>query len=93
MALHNMRFWKTTQFTKVENINLIDKFVALLPGKTQILYRLVLGSTIAPTPTIGFNVETLVRPGVHMVIWDVGGNEKVLHLWRNYTAGAQGKWC
>ncbi|GLJ29105.1 hypothetical protein SUGI_0573870 [Cryptomeria japonica] len=58
-------------------------------GKTTILYNLQLGEVIRSFPTVGFNVETLDYKNARFVVWDVGGQENMRHLWREYI----GKSC
>lgn len=53
-------------------------------GKTTILYRLKLGEIVIAIPTIGFNVETIKYKNVLFTVWDVGGQEGIRSLWRNY---------
>lgn len=53
-------------------------------GKTTILYKLRLGETIATIPTIGFNVEEVTYKTMKMIVWDVGGQDKIRQLWRYY---------
>lgn len=53
-------------------------------GKTTILYRLKLEEIVIATPTIGFNVETIKYKNVLFTVWDVGGQEGIRSLWRNY---------
>ena len=43
-------------------------------GKTVLLYKMKLGETISPTPTIGFNVETVPYKKCDFAIFDVGSN-------------------
>lgn len=45
-------------------------------GKTTILYKLKLGEDVRTVPTIGFNIETIEKENLRMVVWDVGGREK-----------------
>ncbi|KAK4471616.1 hypothetical protein MN116_005027 [Schistosoma mekongi] len=59
-------------------------------GKTTILYRLKLGSSVSTIPTVGFNVETVTYKNVKFNVWDVGGQEKIRPLWRHYFTGSQG---
>jgi len=35
-------------------------------------------------PTIGFNVETVKIGKSNMLVWDIGGQEKIRGLWRHY---------
>mmetsp|Transcript_17029 Transcript_17029/g.41194 ORF Transcript_17029/g.41194 Transcript_17029/m.41194 type:complete len:225 (-) Transcript_17029:436-1110(-) len=53
-------------------------------GKTTLLYRLKLGESIHTVPTFGFNVEAVVRDKFELIIWDVGGQDKIRPLWRHY---------
>ena len=53
-------------------------------GKTTILYKLKLGDNVTTIPTIGFNVETLEYKNINFTVWDVGGQDKIRRLWRNY---------
>jgi len=59
-------------------------------GKTTILYNFKMGELIATTPTIGFNVETLVYKNVQLTVWDIGGQDKIRVLWRHYYANTTG---
>ena len=53
-------------------------------GKTSILYKLKLGEVVTTIPTIGFNVESIEYKNYKLVVWDVGGTEKIKPLWRHY---------
>ncbi|KAI0984290.1 hypothetical protein GJ496_003731 [Pomphorhynchus laevis] len=59
-------------------------------GKTTILYKLRLGTTVSTMPTVGFNVETVTYKNVKFNVWDVGGQDKIRPLWRHYYTGTQG---
>eukprot|EP00047_Mylnosiga_fluctuans_P003022 m.227050 g.227050 ORF g.227050 m.227050 type:complete len:202 (-) comp11522_c0_seq1:77-682(-) len=59
-------------------------------GKTTILYQLKLGEIVTTIPTIGFNVETVEAKGLHMVVWDVGGRNKIRPLYRHYYQNTDG---
>eukprot|EP00824_Muranothrix_gubernata_P016819 TRINITY_DN345_c0_g1_i1.p1 TRINITY_DN345_c0_g1~~TRINITY_DN345_c0_g1_i1.p1 ORF type:complete len:181 (+),score=44.85 TRINITY_DN345_c0_g1_i1:139-681(+) len=59
-------------------------------GKTTILYKLKLGTTIQSIPTLGFNVETINIKNVKFNVWDVGGQDRMRPLWRHYFTGTQG---
>ncbi|XP_068152845.1 ADP-ribosylation factor-like protein 4A [Drosophila tropicalis] len=64
-------------------------------GKTTALYRLKFDQYLNTVPTIGFNCEkvqgTLGKAkGVHFLVWDVGGQEKLRPLWRSYTRCTDG---
>ena len=55
-------------------------------GKTTILYQLKLGEVITTIPTIGFNVESVLKNNKRFDLWDVGGNEKIRHLWLTHAS-------
>jgi small GTP-binding protein len=57
-------------------------------GKTTILYKLRLGEVITSIPTIGFNVEEIIYKTLRMVIWDVGGQDRIRKLWKHYYQGS-----
>jgi len=59
-------------------------------GKTTILYKLKLNTSVTTIPTVGFNVETVSYKNVKFNVWDVGGQEKIRPLWRHYFTGTQG---
>ena len=59
-------------------------------GKTTILYKLKLGEIVTTIPTIGFNVETVEYKNINFTVWDVGGQDKILPLWRHYFQNTQG---
>ncbi|KAH8267404.1 hypothetical protein KR018_008929 [Drosophila ironensis] len=85
----------------VKNGNLLDSLpsqgtlhVVMLgldsAGKTTALYRLKFDQYLNTVPTIGFNCEKVQgtvgkAKGVHFLVWDVGGQEKLRPLWRSYT--------
>mmetsp|Transcript_13597 Transcript_13597/g.25670 ORF Transcript_13597/g.25670 Transcript_13597/m.25670 type:complete len:179 (+) Transcript_13597:276-812(+) len=53
-------------------------------GKTTVLYKMKTGETAVTVPTIGFNVEQVTSHNLTMTIWDMGGQDKIRHLWRHY---------
>lgn len=59
-------------------------------GKTTILYKLKLGEIVTAIPTIGFNVETVKYKNVLFTVWDVGGQDGIRFLWRNYFKDIEG---
>jgi len=59
-------------------------------GKTTILYKFKLGEFVRTVPTIGFNIETVMFKNLSFTVWDVGGQDKIRHLWRQYMVNAQG---
>ena len=46
-------------------------------GRTTALYKWKRGEVIQTIPTIGFNVETIDAGGASLVLWDVGGCDKI----------------
>lgn len=57
-------------------------------GKTTILYKLKFpNENLTITPTLGFNVESILIKGYEFTAWDVGGRDKVRTLWRHYYPG------
>lgn len=61
-------------------------------GKSTILCSMNLGNNLAVKPTIGFNVEEVHIPGtrVSFVVWDLGGQESLRLIWRQYLQGIAG---
>eukprot|EP01061_Rhynchopus_euleeides_P035617 TRINITY_DN60006_c0_g1_i1.p2 TRINITY_DN60006_c0_g1~~TRINITY_DN60006_c0_g1_i1.p2 ORF type:complete len:195 (+),score=84.36 TRINITY_DN60006_c0_g1_i1:43-585(+) len=53
-------------------------------GKTTLLYKMSLDQVCQTTPTIGFNLETVEYRNLKMVIRDVGGQDKLRSLWKQY---------
>lgn len=53
-------------------------------GKTTVLYKIHLGETVQTMPTIGFNVETVKIGKSNLLVWDIGGQEKIRGLWKHY---------
>jgi hypothetical protein len=62
-------------------------------GKTTCLYALKLGEVVTTIPTIGFNVETVKIPtgNSDVTVWDLGGDAKLIPLWRHYVTGQPGE--
>ena len=53
-------------------------------GKTTLLYLLKMNEIVTTIPTIGFNVEGLEYKDRKINMWDIGGGEKIRHLWYHY---------
>ncbi|EFA81382.1 ADP-ribosylation factor-related protein [Heterostelium album PN500] len=53
-------------------------------GKTTLLYRLKIGEIVSTLPTIGFNIETIQYKNINFTVWDVGGQNKIRALWKQY---------
>lgn len=58
-------------------------------GKTTLLRKLKLLEPPSQ-PTVGFNLESLQYRQHTLVIWDVGGQEKIRALWHHYFIQSQG---
>ena len=56
-------------------------------GKTTILYRLRSGQVVPTTPTMGFNLETLVYKNLSFEVWDAGGGDHIRPIWHHYYHG------
>lgn len=57
---------------------------------TAILYKLKLENDVQTIPTVGFNVEYVNYKNTKFNVWDVGGQDKIIPLWRHYFSGTQG---
>ncbi|EAL62745.1 ADP-ribosylation factor-related [Dictyostelium discoideum AX4] len=53
-------------------------------GKSTLLYKLKFGDVIRTIPTIGFNVEIIEYKNLSMNVWDIGGQNNIRALWRQY---------
>jgi small GTP-binding protein len=58
-------------------------------GKTTILYKLKLNTTVETAPTLGFNLETVQVASLNLVIWDIAGQEKFRPVWSHYLLNAK----
>lgn len=59
-------------------------------GKSTLLYRLHRGVIMETSPTIGFNVVTLVLNKKSVfTVWDVGGQRSLRSNWRHYLEGSK----
>jgi small GTP-binding protein len=56
-------------------------------GKTTIMYKIKMNETVKTIPTIGFNVEEMTYKKLKMVMWDIGGQTKLMDLWKHYYEG------
>ena len=59
-------------------------------GKTTILFKFRFGDIEHAIPSIGLGVETLEHKGICLNVWDLGGQEKILPVWRHFYEKAQG---
>ncbi|CAE7626442.1 ARF1 [Symbiodinium pilosum] len=54
-------------------------------GKTTALYKLRSGRAKLDTePTMGLNVETIEFKSVSFALWDIGGNDRIRHIWKHH---------
>ena len=56
-------------------------------GKTTTMYKIKMNETVKTIPTIGFNVEEMTYKNLKMVMWDIGGQGKLMDLWKHYYEG------
>ena len=66
-------------FVKKEMCILIVSLDAV--GKTLTLYKVKLGEILI---TIGFIMETVEYKNISFTLWDMGGQDKIQHLWYHY---------
>lgn len=59
-------------------------------GKITILYKLKMEEPSHIIPTIGFNIETIDYKNFNFTIYDVGGQDKIRHLWIYYYKNTDG---
>lgn len=59
-------------------------------GKTTILKKLNNESISDISPTLGFNIKSLIIDGYTLNIWDVGGQRTLRPYWRNYFESTDG---
>ena len=58
-------------------------------GKTTLLYSLKLNQIVNTIPTIGFNVEQVKYNRFNLILWDIGGQDKIRGLWKHYYNNVQ----
>ncbi|KAH9249836.1 hypothetical protein BASA81_012431 [Batrachochytrium salamandrivorans] len=59
-------------------------------GKSSVLCALLGGDLNSISPTLGFDIQTLVIASVQCNLWDIGGQETIRHFWRNYFEETDG---
>lgn len=59
-------------------------------GKSSVLCALLGGDLNSISPTLGFDIQTLVVASVQCNLWDIGGQETIRHFWRNYFEETDG---
>ncbi|XP_069121007.1 ADP-ribosylation factor-like protein 3 [Argopecten irradians] len=57
-------------------------------GKTTLLKKLANEGSEAElkniAPTQGFNIKSVAADGLHLNVWDIGGQRRIRPYWRNY---------
>lgn len=48
------------------------------------LYKVKLAETVITIPTTGFIMETVEYKNISFTPWDMGGQDKIRHLWCHY---------
>lgn len=79
-------------FKKLMNILWQKKLEVVLvglenSGKTTLLSVLSDGRPVQTAPTIGLSVKMVMRGGVQMKCWDLGGQSQYRQEWGRYTRG------
>ena len=59
-------------------------------GKTTLLYKMKLGEIQTTMPTIGFNVENIKYKKLDLIVWDIGGQDRLRALWKHYFKDMNG---
>ncbi|OXB69655.1 UNVERIFIED_CONTAM: hypothetical protein H355_012009 [Colinus virginianus] len=60
-------------------------------GKSTLLYKLKSDEAFLTIPTIGFNVDMIeTGKGFTLIVWDVGGQQKMRQSWCNFLEDAEG---
>ena len=80
-------------FTNLFNYNTNRRLLMLgldNAGKTSLLYKMKLGEIHKTVPTIGFNVENIKYKKLDLVVWDIGGQDRLRPLWKHYFEGMDG---
>mmetsp|Transcript_15930 Transcript_15930/g.24508 ORF Transcript_15930/g.24508 Transcript_15930/m.24508 type:complete len:183 (+) Transcript_15930:43-591(+) len=82
-----------SKFRNLVNFRKTEKMYRLLllgldsAGKSTMLYQLKTGERVATRPTVGFQVEHVTFNNFHFSIWDLGGQDKLRDIWRQYYPG------
>ncbi|KAL8277986.1 hypothetical protein RQP46_009618 [Phenoliferia psychrophenolica] len=53
-------------------------------GKTTIVKRILGEDVNEVSPTLGFNIRTIMHQGFSLNVWDIGGQTSLRPYWRNY---------
>ncbi|CAH8391683.1 unnamed protein product [Eruca vesicaria subsp. sativa] len=59
-------------------------------GKTTIVLKMNGEDTSVISPTLGFNIKTIIYQKYTLNIWDVGGQKTIRSYWRNYFEQTDG---
>ena len=58
-------------------------------GKSTILFNLKLGEVVMTNPTVGFNVESVQFKRTKFNVWDIGGQDRLIPMWKHYFRNAE----
>ncbi|KAF6198257.1 hypothetical protein GE061_008008 [Apolygus lucorum] len=59
-------------------------------GKTTVLKHLNNEDTTTISPTLGFNIKTILYGDYKLNMWDVGGQKSLRSYWKNYFESTDG---
>ena len=57
-------------------------------GKTTLLNQLKVKKPLKTVPTIGINYQEIVHDGIHLHVWDLGGQKNIRPFWEEYVRNA-----
>ncbi|XP_032019327.1 putative ADP-ribosylation factor-like protein 5C [Hylobates moloch] len=58
-------------------------------GKTTILYRFLTNEVVHTCPTIGSNMEEIILPKTHFLMWDIVRQEALSFIWNTYYSNTE----
>eukprot|EP00457_Paulinella_chromatophora_P014885 gb/GEZN01015381.1/.p1 GENE.gb/GEZN01015381.1/~~gb/GEZN01015381.1/.p1 ORF type:complete len:198 (-),score=36.21 gb/GEZN01015381.1/:266-859(-) len=92
-----MLAWLRSLLTSIlQSLGFLDQKATLVllgldnAGKTTLQYKLKTGKIITFAPTQRAKAENLTLGGLSISAWDLGGHKAARHLWKNYSAMADG---
>lgn len=59
-------------------------------GKTTVVKSLLGEDVSSISPTLGFNIKTIIFDDYRLDLWDVGGQKSLRSYWRNYFESTDG---
>ena len=75
---------KTTILYKLKLGDMVSQPHGSFRPPSEISHPLLCAPQVTTIPTIGFNVEQVQYKNLSMMIWDVGGQDKIRPLWKHY---------